>query len=303
MVKSFLSYSNLDLAICVLFYEKVNQTIKCVKSFLPSGVPIYILNNASSASSREVLGKYCEKYSQVTIFDSEKNLGVAVGRNYLIENTKEKWLLFVDNDIHVKTKDWLERIKKHVSVHHDIEAFIPRLFNVHDNKYQLNLSMRIEGNRAFHDVKSINNKINTFLGGASFINRKLFDRLGLYDEQMFIGFEDYEYTIRSLVEENPVKGFLIHDIELIHEHRYAKKKVDKDANMLRYDHNTHDRSYKRIYEKHKVIMKSDWPNWISVQKDLSLKKQSPIKVIWEKYTPEPVKKMIRKFKRKKRKST
>jgi hypothetical protein len=29
-----------DLAVCILFYERLDQTIECIQSFLPSGVNI-----------------------------------------------------------------------------------------------------------------------------------------------------------------------------------------------------------------------------------------------------------------------
>ena len=42
-----------DIAIQILFHEKVEQTIECIKSFIPSGKNIYILNNGSSKESTE----------------------------------------------------------------------------------------------------------------------------------------------------------------------------------------------------------------------------------------------------------
>ena len=68
------------------------------------------------------------------------------------------------------------------------------------------------------------NSTNTFPGGASFINRKLFDRVGLYDNKMFVGFEDFEICIRSIRLGIPIKAYLVHIIELIHHHQQTKKK-------------------------------------------------------------------------------
>ena len=296
--ESIVSNSSMDISICILFHEKADQTIKCIKSFLPSGVPIYILNNASSASSRDVLGKYCEKYSQITIFDSERNLGVAVGRNFLIENTKEKWLLFVDNDIYVKTKDWLERIDKHMKANKDTEVFIPKLFNYHDNSYANFRSMRIEGQNVFHDVGIAEDSTNTFPGGASFVHRGLFERLGQYDEKMFIGFEDFEYAIRGIKGE-PVRGKLIHDIELVHEHIYLSNKVDKEAAIKRYDYDIQKASYDRVFEKHNLYISGNWENWVKQQVEYVSQRKNPLKeVVWKRWTPETVKKPIRKVKKK-----
>jgi glycosyltransferase involved in cell wall biosynthesis len=101
--------SNLSIAACVLFFERVEQTIECIGSLLPSGITIYILNNNSSRCARNKLGEFCYKHHQVKLFDSDENLGVGVGRNYLISHTTEDWLIFVDSDIVLKTPDWLKK--------------------------------------------------------------------------------------------------------------------------------------------------------------------------------------------------
>ena len=129
--------AEVDLAACILFYEKLEQTFECIQSVLPSQVNIYVLNNGSSPSSRQKLGQFCDNYKQITIFDSDFNVGVGVGRNFLVAHTTEKWLLFIDSDIVVKTPDWLQRFTQHVSLHNDIEVFIPRLFDVQKKNYFL----------------------------------------------------------------------------------------------------------------------------------------------------------------------
>jgi glycosyltransferase involved in cell wall biosynthesis len=266
----------LNLAVCVLFFEKVEQTVECIKSFLLSNVNIYILNNGSSSLARSILGKFCENYKQVKIFDSNKNLGVGVGRNYLINNTKEKWLFFVDSDIVVKTRNWLQILKNYISKYPNIEVFIPKLFNVHEERYVSYRSIRIEGNKAIYDLGIENDLKNTFPGGASIVNRKIFDRLGLYDEKMFIGLEDYELCIRGILIESPVKARMIHDIELLHTHRSLKNEEDKKATLTRYNANIIEKSHKRIAEKHNIILVSGWKNWITKQIEYTLKADVPL---------------------------
>jgi len=268
---------NLSLAVCVLFFERVEQTIECIKSFLLSNVDIYILNNGSSPLARSILGKFCERYKQVKIFDSDTNLGVGVGRNYFINNTKEEWLFFVDNDIVIKNKDWLQKVEKNVSEHPDIEVFIPELFNLHEDRYVSYHSIRVEENKAFHDLEIENDLINTFPGGASIINRKIFERLGLYDNKMFVGFEDFELCIRGILSEKPVMAYLTHDVELLHTHRYLRNDEDKKATLTRYDANFIEKSYKQITEKHNIILVSGWKNWISRQTEKTLKVDVPFR--------------------------
>lgn len=251
----------IDLAACILFFEKVDQTIECIKSLLPSDVNIYIFNNASSASSREALGNFCDNYKRIKIFDSDSNLGVGVGRNFLATHSTEEWLLFVDNDIVVQTRDWLQRFTQHVSLCNDTEVFIPRLFDVQKNNYSLYSPFRIVGDKVIRVGKIISDLTNNFPGGASFINRKLFDRLSLYDDKMFVGLEEYELCIRSIRLGKPVKARIIHDIKLIHNHRQAKKNEDRNALLVRYDASHIESSLNRIIEKHNLILEGKWELW------------------------------------------
>jgi len=167
-----------DLVVCILFYEKLKQTIACIMSFLPLKVNIYVLNNGSSNRAREALGKFCKSYKQIKIFDSDTNLGIGVGRNYLVNHTIEEWLLFVDNDIRVKTRDWLKRFNKQLSLHDDVEVFIPRLYNKWARCYASNKSIKIKGNKAILNTEIPDGISNCFQGGASIVNQKLFNRLG-----------------------------------------------------------------------------------------------------------------------------
>ncbi len=285
--------ADIDLAVYILFHEKLDQTIESIQSFLPSGVNIYILNNGSSPSARQALGQFCNNYKQIKIFDSDVNLGVGVGRNYLVTHTTEEWLLFVDNDITVKTSDWLQNFAQYLLQYPDIEAFIPRLFNIYENRYVSYCAFRIRGE--IQGVEIINDLTNTFPGGASFINRKLFDRLGLYDDKMFVGFEDYELCIRGIRLGNPVKARLIHDIELVHDHRQAKKSEDKNAVLTRYDVRLIEASSNRITEKHNIIFGNDWKNWVTNQVEITLKKNDTFtfKKNWEQWITNQAKRIMR----------
>ena len=252
----------LSIGICILFFEKAAQTIECVQSFLASGVPIYILNNSSSPESTQILKNFCQNYPQVKIFDSPENLGVSKGRNFLINNTTEEWLFFVDNDITIKEGDWLEKIGKHITEYPDTEVFIPRLFNVHEKSYSEFKPFVLENKLVQRNEKYQGDIINMFPGGASIINRCLFVRLGFYEECMFVGFEDFEFAIRSMVSGNPIRAKIIDDIELVHDHRIAISENDKTSARVRYDIKKLKASQDFIAKKYKLHMDYGWKYWV-----------------------------------------
>jgi len=261
----------INIAVCILFFERLEQTLACIQSCLSSGVNIYVLNNGSSKLSRHALGEFCSRHKQIKIFDSNVNLGPGVGKNYLVTHTTEEWLLFLDNDIVVRTNEWVDKLARHIHSHKEIEVFIPKLFSIHDMRYTSFRSIRIVGLKAIHDLKITKNLTNTFPGGASFINRRLFDRLGLYDNRMFVGFEDFEMCIRAILLKNPVKGRLIHNIKLAHNHTYTRKKEDRAAVLARYDIGSLESSFNLMTEKHNVILESNWQKWVISQVEIILK--------------------------------
>jgi len=247
-----------DLAVYILFYEKLEQTIECIHSFLPSGVSIYILNNGSSSSARDAIGKFCDNYKQIKIFDSDVNLGVAVGRNYLIRHTSEKWLFCVDNDITIKTKKWVHKFINYLSLYPNIKVFTPRLYNIRNNRYRGNISFFIIGDiiivKTVHDDKFL----NSFPGGASIINRELFNKFGFFDDKMFVEYEDYEFCIRAILLGNSIKVMPIYNIELVHDHRQVKEYMDNKTILARYNLNSQKKSYNRIIEKHNLFLDVDY---------------------------------------------
>jgi len=289
-----LKTEDLSLAVCILFFERVEQTIECIKSFLLSNANIYILNNGSSNKSREALGKFCKKYKQIKIFDSDINLGVGVGRNYLVNHTVEEWLLFIDNDIRVKTRDWLKRFNNQLSLHEDVEVFIPRLYNKRARRYTSSTSIKIEGNKAILDTGIPAGISNCFPGGASFVNRKLFNRLGPYDNEMFIGLEDYELSIRGILLKKPVKARTIENIRFVHDHRLVKKKEDRDAVSFRYDVDHVRNSLNRIMKKHKILLEGNWIFWSSrARKRLLDKNEERLNDRLKRWIPNKLKKLIK----------
>ena len=99
-----------SIDILIIFFNKVEQTICCINSFLASGQQIYVLNNGSDAKQESKLRNRFKGVDRIHILNSGKNLGPAGGRNYLIKHTQSKWIFFVDNDIVIEPSNgWLEK--------------------------------------------------------------------------------------------------------------------------------------------------------------------------------------------------
>jgi glycosyltransferase involved in cell wall biosynthesis/GT2 family glycosyltransferase/tetratricopeptide (TPR) repeat protein len=250
-----------SMAIAVLFFDRVEQTIECIESVVTAGVPVWILNNGSNPAGRAELGRFCEPYKHVSIIDSSQNLGVARGRNRLIERIREDWILFLDNDIVVETSDWLNIIEDLISRNADIDAFLPLL--VTDGRPGRTPSrFSIEGDlvrrRLVHGTRQLT---NVFSGGAAFVSRSVFERLSGYDEEMFVGLEDFEFAVRAIRSGMPLRVISLPEVRLIHEHRSARSTVDADAARVRYDGDRIAASAQTILLRHGVRLEGDSLRW------------------------------------------
>lgn len=259
-----MSISVQQFGICILFHEKLDQTIECIKTFMSSGTHIYVLNNNSSSHASCELSAFCSNFSFVHRINLPLNLGVSIGRNILIQNTQEPWLFFVDNDIQIGTVDWVQNLTHHIEANPEIEVFIPRLYNIHEKRYVPHLLMSLENNDLKTQIAD-KPRTNLFPGGAAIVSRQLFNRLGLYDQEMMIGLEDWELGLRAIKTGLPIKALSIKDILLVHDHRKARDEESKKAIQIRYNDQIISNSYKRFVEKHKVNWEHDYQPWLNEQ--------------------------------------
>lgn len=259
------------VAILILFYNKLEQTTECINSFLPSGNSIYVLNNGSDENQWQVLQKTYRNNGQVVLLDAGSNLGPAGGRNLLIQQTKEEWLLFIDSDITIKpVYEWLTIFKKYITENPSVSIVCPKIFNVHEHAYMERLRLVKEGN-----VLSIENgefqTSNFFPEGGAFVKRSIFTSYGLYDEKMF-AFEGYEFSLRAMMSDyGELKAYYISNIELIHDHRFQKSNRDKIAVKQRYDEERLKSSYDHMVSKLGIVFEHNWQWWSNKQvKDMTI---------------------------------
>ena len=250
------------IAILILFFNKLEETIACIESFLPSSQPIYLLNNGSDYSLWRALQKKFKLNKQVTLFHSDINLGVSAGRNYLIKNTSEPWLLIVDNDITSKEPtSWYSQILDYLKEDEVYDAYSLYIFNRHEDKYVKPIKV-VQNARKITIETSEESVTNCFPGTGSVVNRKVFVAHGFFDESLFVGFEDFEYALRCMHSSlGQLKVLHINSIELIHDHRVQKTKADKKSVKIRYDENKIRESYTSIINKYQIEFDHNWEWW------------------------------------------
>jgi GT2 family glycosyltransferase len=261
----------MKITILILFHNKVIQTIECIESFVNLDCKILVLNNNSDAEQVSTLLEKIEHYGNVVIIESSVNLGVSKGRNRLIAESSTDWLFFVDNDIKISDTAPLVELLENDDISKGIPRIIcPRIYNVHDSDYAANCRVEIIDN----EVKLLYGSWDTgncFPGGASIVHRSIFKQIGLYDENMFVGFEDYEFAIRAINMGLELKTSNSDRILLIHDHRAAEDNADSKAVRIRYDMAELEKSYKYLNNKFGYTFNHEWRDWSKQQTKVMLK--------------------------------
>ncbi|POG22876.1 hypothetical protein C2855_13965 [Aeromonas bestiarum] len=260
-----------NLAIVILSYGRVDMTLRLltsIKDIIPdfSG-EIILFDNGSKYEELITLQSYLDDFSiNYKLILNNENYGVAKGRNYAMQHVTKEWVFFVDNDIFFIDNPLH-------SIHQTIMRFqtpyinLPLLNGDGNTIYSFGGNVVINGNDVSvapfipggcHKLiveNTMESKIvfGSFLfGGAAVYHVDSFISHGLFDEDMFIGFEDIIFSI-SLLKKG-IRVANISDFYMIHDHARSS---DEEYNSVRYDLKTIKNSADVALSKYGVRMYSD----------------------------------------------
>lgn len=255
--------SEATVAVAIVYLNKADQTLESVRCFAASGAPVYVLNNGSTASASNKVRAACQEWANVRHFDSDANLGCGGGRNFLVRVSQEPWLLFVDNDITIEEPDWLHNVHLHIQHSKDVDVIVPVIHNVWDGTKVRPVRMSVQDGQAIFTTLS-SAYSNMFPGGGAIVNRALFERIGLYDEEL-LAFEDFELALRATRLGQEICSKHVHDINLLHDHRVVTNSEDKIAVATRYDANRVGSAHEKVKRTYGVTFDDNYKAWLDQQ--------------------------------------
>jgi GT2 family glycosyltransferase len=195
-----------NLSVLIISYNRPDETLallenlKAQNDFSEYVGEVLLLNNASTVSYVSI-ENFKREYPDFPLiyFQHEENLGVARGRNFLIEKAKFPLLLVLDDDVAFEEKNAIEQVA--------------RLFE--KEQYVKNNTAVITLNIFYFDTKERqkealphknyeNNKNKDwfltyyFTGAAHLMRKELFNKTGLYPSDFFYGMEEYDLSYRII---------------------------------------------------------------------------------------------------------
>ena len=169
-----------DTTIILISYKSEKLILHFIKK-LPKLTPIIIIDNSNSLLLEDTIKK---EYSNLEVF-VKNNDGVSSALNFAVKKIKTKYFLQISPDIDFDYKDILVYLEFAKKLDNKFAAIGPRFLNVKKKGHQ-QISDKIE----FGSINSIH-------GSCMFINKECFNKIGGFDENYFLYFEETDYCYRG----------------------------------------------------------------------------------------------------------
>lgn len=229
----------MKLSVVILNYNTKHLLRLCLKNLLALKVPfayeIIVVDNASKDESTEMMK---EKYPEIKLIASLQNVGHAAGNNLGIKEAAGEYILILNTDIIFKESEDMVKILKFMDEHPEICVVGPKLLNgngtIQNSCYrryhfltpiyrrtplgELSFAKEDLKRHLMWDFDHLNDKeVEWILGACMFIRKSFLDKYGLFDEDFFLYFADYELCDR--VRRAGFKVYYFADANIVHYHK------------------------------------------------------------------------------------
>jgi len=199
------------VSVVIPVFNRVEYTQKCLEAlsqYTPGELyEIIIIDNASTDGTREFLNTF---ESNIRIITNRENLGFAKACNQGVRASKGRYVLLLNNDT-IPQPGWLESMLSEAESDEKIAIVGSCLLYPEHNTiqhigvtvgnsngllypYHIHRFKRLERVPDAHRSKDY----QAVTGACMLIRRKIFDRIGLFDEQFINGYEDIDFCFRVI---------------------------------------------------------------------------------------------------------
>ena len=170
-----LSYNRLDEI-------KKNLTLIVEESKTENEFELIIVDNNSNDGTREFLIKFCALHKSIILELTDVNLGVAVGKNIGFAKASREFIVALDNDTEISTKD-LRRIPDLFSEHEDVGILAFKVLHPLTGELQ-------------NPFGNIGCEVANYHGAGCAFRRELLNSLGGISQERDYGGDELDFSIR-----------------------------------------------------------------------------------------------------------
>lgn len=248
--------NKIKLSIIIVNYQVEKDVMICITSILKSKPKVQFEIIIVDNDSKNELKKILENISQVQYVSSGSNVGFGAGNNIGARLAKGDFLFFLNPDTIVKN-DSIDTLFNFIKNNPKSGMVAPLLFdpsgdvysNQGSNKYNFINAIitssfinkvfpnNVISSKFFHrdwDRKTVE-EFDVVPGTAFMIRKNLFEKVGMFDENLFLYFEEYDLAKR--VKSLGYKNYILPRAKIIHTWEVSTKKrkdIDKIFAKSRY---------------------------------------------------------------------
>lgn len=220
----------------VLFNPELNILNQNLKFMNKNGYHVVLIDNGSN---NLVEIKNCLKeFDNTVLISNHENKGIAYALNSIIDfakNNKYSWILTLDQDS-MPNEDMLNKM---------MESALPTYSIVCPRLVDCNVSQEIRNGKIVYDTKKSNLEFiknpKEIMTSGCMMNIKVFEKVGKFDDKLFIDYVDVDYNIRVL--EAGLKIVRVNDAILAHQLGESTIKKFLGHSILVDNHNSMRRYY------------------------------------------------------------
>ena len=190
---------NKDLTIIFVSFYSKNLIEKPLKK-ISEDIKVYIIENSKDKIAKEQLES---KYPNVSVVLPEENTGNGGGINVGLNLVKTKYALYLDVDTELDELT-LQKLYNNANTIKNFSILGPSIYNFnYKNEYYLKKNI-------FDKVHSM----NFMTGCALFFNMEILKKIGFFDENIFLYYEENDLYLRCLEKNQPI--YLIEEAKINH---------------------------------------------------------------------------------------
>ena len=187
-----------DADVIVLALDRLDETVAAIRSALSQiGVTrhVTILDQGSLPENLAWLAATVAGRTDATLLRSDRNLGVAEGRNQASAFGHGRAIAGIDNDAEFGESNTLARMVAALDEEPDLAAIGCRIVNFHTGEDDLTSwgYPRALLSRAGGSFLAA-----TYVGAGHAIRREAWDNVGGYDPRLFFCWEEYDFCLRAI---------------------------------------------------------------------------------------------------------
>ena len=203
--------------------NRPEPVIRCLESVLDNDHPlleVLILDDCSEdITVCDILTRHFS-HPSITCFRGERQLGVAGGRNLLMQEATGDIFVFIDDDAAFATETAITQSIDLLGRHPDVGILSFKVINHEGGDVRLRTPFTRLTRRRDPHVHERQQRVSYYLGTAHAIRRELIERCGPYQENLLFGEEELDLSYRAIRA-----GYEILYVPSISAHHYPQASV------------------------------------------------------------------------------